>query len=45
MMHAPGLCALRCVVGRIKAKEVARRGYSEAEMKGMDTYDVEDDRS
>jgi hypothetical protein len=38
-----GLLILRFVLRKIKKDEEKRRGYSEAEMKGMDTYDTTDD--
>ena len=37
-----GLLILRSVLSKLKKKEVERRGYTDAEMKGMDSVDADD---
>ena len=37
-----GLLVLRCVLAKLKKEEERRRGYTDKEMKGMDTFDAED---
>ena len=39
---AVGLVILRCVLQRLKREELARRGYTSEEMRGIDNYDPDE---